>query len=970
LIIQPMLRPLAALLVLCLAPHLRAAGEPPAEISFSGEPIGSEYPIARGLEADAADLLAADHTIGEPDASASTLQQGRLVRAFAEALSIAESADPVIAARSHARRALILARLGAVNFAAEHANLALPQPAVRAEVMLARAWMLWHVGDLEAANRDAALATGAPAWALAEWQAHRAKHAPALAKFQAAPEPEGRFSPEFLAYVELAAASRAYVLADSLYFSAVSNLEMQFNHEQNFPPANLQRARRGLRDLVRQMLGDIAREPGATRLAAVTLATAREVCTTPAPRADWDIYLRLVADIRSAQPSFDFAHYDLHGDLTRAEKESALDPAWRERLQPLLADPRQRLAARVHQTLTRLEAHPGTGLLAEPLDAAFTPEQRAALQACAKLVEEEDAVLRPLVQALPAGTAAGPRDTEFVVTAAKLRFRLALLDGDLAAARAQLAKLEQFPDADPSLSLDAYRAQLTRLEYRPFLEDYARILRYPPAEVPEQDLEAALDSAAYLDDLLSERHGDAFLFAADLPPETAALVRQLCHVRVVAAVHTGAVLAAERALAELELWCDPKKHPAFAPLPALIAAVTAIPAQEEKLTAEEQQIWTNLKSGRSDPSFPKLLRAAMESDSLRWTPHLLLPIAHWRLGQDDLALAAIARTKELVRHNRATLGTLDALVANNDPTTIVRRHIAALQKTPAPEKAAKAAAVRKDLNALLQNLAVYFCGGQRLELRKLPPNATRVYAFCVAGLVQCRLAENRLSGAIDLLSTLENLGHAEPLALARPAVEDFAFTNDLPDEAARATWRRLLDPGVIASAQISSALEQLKPASDAGSISAGMIAVLAPYRNGNDRQARSNLAMLQRLYGRNRAVAAQLRQLSKLLDTTAGSAALDFNESIDSLLERRRNLHQTSVNYKDANFDALAEAYNGGYSTPELRHLEALCRDVDAITAQIEAVEARQRAQRDETRRQLDSVRQEVYATLRRLMQL
>lgn len=950
----------------------------PDALHFSGEPIGSEYPLAHGLAADAADLLASDKSLRPPDAEASALQKGQLVHAYAEALRTADSADADLRAQSQARRALILARLGAVNFAAELANDALAHATVRGEVALARAWMLWHAGDLAAADRETARATGAPAWALSEWKAHRAKFAPALAKFHAAPEPDDPYSVAFLAHAELAAAARAYYLADGLYFRAVNNLQQQFSAEKNFPPANLQRARRGFRDLVRALLGDAAREPGAVRLSALLLATAREVCATPAPRADWETYLALADDIRATQPTFDFAAYDLHGDLARAEKEAGLDLAWREKLKPLLADPRLRFASRVQQALARLEAHDGAALLNEPLETDFSPAQLATLQAYVDLVAAEDAVLAQLHQALPAGRDAVPRDRDYVVAVAKLRFRRALLARDFAAAREQLAKLEQFPDTDPAVSLDAYRARLAALERGPFLTAYAQILRYPPTDVPEKHLEAALAASDDIDGQLTERHGEAYLFAGDLPADSVALVQRLCHLRVVVALSTGRVFSAERALADLQLWCDPKKHPAFEPLPGLIAAVTAAPAQEEKLTADEQRIWTSLKAGRGDPSFPALLRAAIQTDDLRWTPHLLLPIAHWRLGQNDLALAAIAHTKELVRYNRATLSTLDTLVANNDPATMVRRSVTELKNSPAPERRAKAAAVRKDLEALLRNLAAYHCGGQRLELKKLPPDAVRAYAFIVAGYIHCRLAEVRLRDAVDLLGTLETLKVPEALALAQPAVENFAFTHDLPDEPTRAAWRRLLEPGSIATADLKTALQQFKPAFENGSVSAGMGAVLAPYRGRNYQQARSNLAMLQRLYGRVRAVSAQLSQLSRLLDVTdEPPAGLDFTDSIDSLLERRRNLHQLSVNYKDANFDALADAYNNGYSSPQLRHLEALCRDVDAVTAQIQAVEARNRALREAARerqdaflQQQDAIRQDVYATLRRLMAL
>lgn len=943
----------------------------PSALHFSGEPIGSEYPLAHGIAADAADLLAADKSLSPPDAEASALQKGQLVRAYAEALRTEDSNDTDLAAQSQARRALILARLGAVNFAAELANEALTNNTVRGEVALARAWMLWHAGDLVGADREAARATGSPAWALAEWKAHRAKFAPALARFQAAQEPEDPYSTDFLAYTELAAAAHAYYLADGLYFRAVNNLQQQFNYEKNFPPANLQRARRGFRDLVHSILGAAAREPGAERLAALLLATAREVCATPATRADWEIYFALVEGIHTTQTKFDFAFYDLHGDLVRAEKEAGLDLTWREKLKPLLTNPRLRFASRVHQTLARLEAHEGAALLNEPLETEFSPAQLDTLQAYSDLVATEDAVLASLHQALPADRDAVPRDREYVVAVAKLRFRRALLARDFDAAREQLAKLEQFPNTDPAISLDTYRARITALEQGPFLTAYAQLLRYPPTDVPEKHLEAALAAARGIEAQLTERHGDGYLSKPDLPAADIVLIQQLHHVALIVTLSSSNnIFAAERALADLQRWCDPKKHPAFEPLAGLIATVANLPAQDESFQPEEKKMWDVLVTGRGDPTHPARFRQLMRDDPDRWTPHMLLPIAYWRLSRDDLALESIAETRKRVRVNKATLAVLDTLINNNDTVIYLRRIVSALQKAPAAERTAKAAEVIKSTNIVLQGLSHAYCADQPVEFSKLTAPAQRIYAFSIAALIHARLAQMQLREAALLFEVLETIHDSESIAFTQPAIERFAFTNDLPDEAARATWRRLLSNDTMSVEQIKAAFAQMKTISEKGCFSAELSAVLLPYRARDFKQARENLARLQRVFGRFRAIAAQLSEVDTLLTTTGEVFTIDFSESTESLASRRSNLHLQASNYRSSNYTALADAYQNNLYTPERRYLEDLCRDIDALSAQISAIEARNSAKQDADRRHDDTIRANIYARLRRLMAL
>ncbi|MDQ5977426.1 MAG: hypothetical protein QG602_398 [Verrucomicrobiota bacterium] len=883
-----MARHLAALCAasLLLVPVLASQEEKPDALFFGGEPIGSEYPVARGLAADAADLLAADATIPSSDAGAAMLQQGRLVRAFAEALRAEEAADPVIAARSHARRALILARLGAVNFAAEHANAALPQPAVRGEVMLARAWMFWHTGELAAADRDAARATGAPAWALAEWQAHCAQHAATLTKFSATPEPGDPYSADFLAYAELAAAARAYTLADGLYFRAVNNLQQQFDAEQSFSPANLQRARRGFRDLIRTLLGESIREPGAVRLAAMAVAAAREVCITPAPLADWENLFSLLADVRATQPDFDFAHHDLHGDLARAESEAGLGLAWREKLKPLLADPRLRLASRVHQALARLEAHRAPALLNAPLDTRFTPDQLASLTAYRTLVETEDAVLARLYQELPADSPAVPRAADYVVAVAKLRYRLALLEQDPAEARLQLAKLEQFPNTDPAISLEAYRAQLTALERNPFHEAHAQLLRYPPTDVPEKHLAAALAAATDIAAQLSALHGDAYLSAGRLPADSVALVQRLCHLRIVNALSTGHVFSAERALTDLQRWCVPGKHPAFAPLPDLLAAVADLPAQDEKFTAAEQQIWNLLNGGKADPAFPAQIRAIIGTQPDRFAPRILLPLAHWRLCEDNLAAAAIEDTKKIVRRNKATRAALDSLAANNDPVRVVRGLCAALQAAPAAERSAKIAATTQALDGLLRHLAQVFSGGQTLNPTKLPADARRAYTFCLAGLVHVRAAEQRLPDACGLLASLRQLSASDALALAQPAVADLAFTHDLPDANAVRLWHDLLQATPLSDEEHRAFVARMDPFLKK-SLSVQIAALASGLRRSRWADTRTFIASLHQNFGSNRALA---RQLDVLNACITDCLPLDRPPETPEL-DRRRRAH-------------------------------------------------------------------------------
>lgn len=962
----------AALLCLLLAGVAAArAGE--AEVTllhFSGEPIGSEYPLARGLAADAADLLASDQTLGFPDAAATTLQQGRLVRAFAEALALAENSDPVLVARSHARCALILARLGAVNFAAEHANEALAQSAVRGEVMLARAWMLWHAGNLAEADTNAARSTGAPAWALDEFRAHRAKFAPALAKFQAAPEPGDPCSTEFLAYTDLALAARVFYLADGLCFRATNNLQQQFSHEPNFPPANLQRARRAQRDLIRTILGDIAREPGSNRLAAVVLATAREVCATPATKADWETYFQLVADIRTAQQGFDLGYYDFHGDLARAEKEAALDPAWRERLKPLLADPRQRYASRLLQTIARLEAHPAHALLEEPADTAFTPAQLDQLEKFLDLARTEETALARLRDAVPFDARPLYNHAEYLCRVAHAHLRFALGHSEPEVAREQLAVLRDYGEVTRFLPLDAYEKQIVAAERGPFLAAYAQLLRFPPEHVPEKLLQELLAAAGDISAQLAARHGEDYALKIDLPADDVALVQRLYHVRLAVALGTGRVFAAERALAALQTWCDPKKHSAFEPLPGLVTAVTDLPAQAETFTTAEQQIWNVLKDGRSDPAFPAQLRALIADQPDRFAPHILLPLAHWRLCQDDLAAAAIASTKEILRVNRASRAHLDALAENNDPVRVVRGLVAALAKTSAAERPAQAAATLKAIDGLVRHLSQVFCAGQTIDLKKLPPDARRAYAFCVAGTIHARLAQNRLRDAVRLVAPLGALNLPDAFAFARPAVENFPFTHDLPDETTRATWRRLIDPQPLATAELDPLFAPMRAAIKAGSLSAEFSALLFQYRNNQLDNARQSLAQLRATAGLNRAFAAQLALVDALLRQRAGGTILIFDESADSLTARHNRLAEQHTYLRSVNADAIYDAYSTDTYNPARREIEALEREIQELSDAVDRQRAKEKGLLQKQQTDRATAERETYASLRRLMAL
>lgn len=948
-------------------------------LHFSGEPVGAEPLLAAQLEADARALLANEPLLAAAttlDETAASLQRGERIRAFAEALACDTSADADLRARSHVRRAWILADLGAVNFGAEHVNQGPQGQSLAGELYLARAWLLWRAGNFEDADREAAIATrpasAAPDWALAAWKQHRATRTAAVNVFVKLSQPDDSTSPEFLAYAEAALAAGAYSVADECYFRATTMLQQALDAVPGTSPQNLFRATAAQRDFLLALLGAPSPATVGPGLWSVAVSAARSTALILPDTAAWERYFSLLYVTQKKVPAFDFADFDIASDLATGEQTAKLAPIWRERFAALLARPDLRYAWQELQAAQRLENHPSTQFRFRELDATYTAEEIAQLEDFAKLHAGELASLQTLRAQLPANTPTGPRQLFITRIGLTQGIRLAAAKRDPATARQLLSSLQALRTHDnrPLPEIYEFTLALDRGDMEAFEKLHAGLLGYSPATIPEEQLNTAIAAASEIEARLRSTHGENYLSHNDLPAEFAAQIQKLCHLRVVSALRTRNMISAERALSDLQRWCDPKQHPAFQPLPDLVRAIADAPMQEDKLTPKEQEILTAIKSGRCDPSFPASLNAEIAENELRWPPYLLLPLAHWRLGQDDLALASITRAKALIRHNRATLTTLDVMVANNDPAAIVRRLVAGLQSAPAQEKAAKAAAAQKDLDALVQNLAAFFCEGKRIELSKLPPNATRVYAFCLAGYIHCRLNEGRLGDATQLLTALESFKLPEPLDLAKPAVENFAFSNDLPDEPARVIWRRLLDPLTLSAEELASSLQKLKPASDAGSISASMAAVVAPYRGRNYQQARSNLATLQRLYGRVRAVSAQLAELGRLLNETDEPPPLNFEESIDSLLERRRNLQITATNYKDANFDALAETYNSGGSSPQLRHLEALCRDIDSVTAQIQAIEARRKAQRDANRQRQNAAREEAYATLRRLMAL
>jgi hypothetical protein len=244
---------------------------------------------------------------------------------------------------------------------------------------------------------------------------------------------------------------------------------------------------------------------------------------------------------------------------------------------------------------------------------------------------------------------------------------------------------------------------------------------------------------------------------------------------------------------------------------------------------------------------------------------------------------------------------------------------------------------------MFRNLTRNYSPGQHLDPQQLPSDARRAYAYCVAGLVHARLAEDRLVRAVDLLIALDALREPAALALAQPAVESFPFQHDLPDPAAVTLWRDLLQAAPL-SGDAGDALSARAKLVEKNSISIVLGTVAIGLRQSRWPACREFVASLRRTIGRNRAVARQLDALDQCVSACISLAHAPATPELD----RRRQAHLNDKNRAENERRRMAVAWDRAPvafkenwdRTADLRQWDQLAAEMAFHQQKIDAIDA------------------------------
>jgi hypothetical protein len=934
------LRPFLLLFTLLLVPSVQAADESEPGLLFDGDPAGFEYPLIRALGEDT-EVYERARGLPALDPTAAALQRGDLMHAYAEITATINAPEEAAAAPARARAAWFLARLGAVHYAADHANLAWPFPAVRGEARLARAWMLWQTGNFAEASREASLAAEgahpAPAWALADWQRSTAALAKAAAAFAAAKEPDNLMEAAFLDHTDLARRAGALYAALSLYERAESMLQQEQSAAPGTPRDRYERALAGQRDTMLALWGGRLPGPAYAQVRTLILRLARVAAVDSRSPAAWESYFKLVAEVQAAPGAFDFAALDLPADVSAAEKLAGLGPDWRERFRPLLADPRLRYASRLNQALARCAEAPG-------FSGTVAVEDPAALAALLDLVAREERVLASLRAQVPAEAAEVPGGERFTQLAALTRLRQALAQGNLEEARAQFARVDA-SDAFYDFDRAEFIAAIDGLEQSAFHTAVAALQKGELAELAPEVLAAARRQADALMQRLSGNEAGETPDPAGLPAELRQDYARALYVRVIEAAKSGRVIAAERALQRLEQWC---KRAGLDDAEELVDAqftVLELPPDPEDFTAEERPIAAALAAGESRPEFIAVLEASIARDPDRLQPRLLLMRAWWLQCEDLRARHQVELIRPLVPTNLAVPSLLDDLFARNDVNTACDRWRAAIRAAAPDRQAAVARSAEPELGALLERYHRLLNGGRPISPEQDIGDHKYRYRY-ILGTVACTQAvQGGLRGALELLPHLPF--HAEKAT--REFLAEVPFRHDLPGDAHQRAWRELLQDKPL-SVPVRIALHQAFTPYYGRSLTADLALVVQRYRNQEFDQAKELLAGLRARYGANAAFAAQLGQLEQLINVhTRVTLLFSNNRAVDRELEQAR---AELSRYVDQHRETLQEVYSREEHSAETR-------TVDALEARISEIKARGRANEGDDQRRLDEAAQE-----------
>lgn len=878
-----------------------------------------EGPLGNALSEDALAYSRKHGQAASLDSGATALQRGDWLRAHAEASKAAESKEEEQAARGKARLAWLLARFGLPHLAINLANDALPVEAARGEVLLARAWILWQVGAFASADHNAALAARAvrpaPAWALAEWKRLRTERAVKAAAFAGAEEPFDEASSEFLEHAERALAAGAYNQAAGLFTRSFERLQSQSSSET--PSASFERALSGLRNCVLGAMG--GRLPGTdfANTRAVALLMAQQVATLSRQRITWESYFKLAADIMADRGDFDFARVDLAGDLATAEQRVGLGQEWRARFRPLLEEARLRYASRLRQAVLRAEADPAFSINPQVEDAKR-------LAAFAETLAHEEAALKNLSAAVPAGAPPVPLEKEFAQMVGITRLRLALARRDRNEARAQFALLS---NGAPSFDAGTYRSAIDALGSDELAEILKNLAQYTLDKVPPDALARAVVCAAREEETLRKKLGTHANNPENMQAEDLRLSARIQEVQILAAACEGRILAAESALEALERWC--KHLPDYAGLESSQVAVLAMQPKIEAYTPEEQAIAEAIQSGQPKEAYAKQLGTLAFQNFNRLAPRLLLLRLHWALCQDYEAAKAMQELRSRARVNEVLPEQLDALMAQHDTKAICNNLVAKLRVASPENRAAVAIEVERHLGELLDRYHRRYNNGDSNPIPKEKNIGMAIFPYrhILAALGCTQAAQGKIRSPIDLLKIVSQ----DSEKMLRDYVVVAPFRNDLPDEVTVRAWRELLQDKPLSVPVLMAIQKGLMPHYDR-SLTADLAHVLLRYRNGDYATAKSILKKLRDTYGINNAYAAQIGLIESLIDArTRVTLLFGSNMTVDRELEQARGELDRYVN---AHRETLQEVYSRDASSAETKA-------VDAMEARIAELKAR-----------------------------
>jgi hypothetical protein len=942
----------ALLAVLCGA----TAAEPIAGLMLEDNFAAYENVLLRAL-GDAAETWE-KKTGAAPafDPQAAAMKAGDWARAQAEIATAMKSDDRVLQARGHVRAAWLLARLGGSHYAADRANQGLHEPTAQGEALLARAWLTWHIGAFALADEQAALAArvepAAPAWAWAEWRQFHAAHAQAATAAGTADAPEEVLTAAYLDYADRLRAAGALNRADFCYNRFVVQLRDLGPTAPAATRALAPRALTGLRDGLLAMWGGRLPGPGFAPARVLILERARDAAAAGPVRAEWERFFTLLAEVQPDAAAIDLSFLDLHGDLAVAEKQAGLGPEWRDRLKPLLADPRLRYASRLAQALARCEAHPGYGVKPEiadaaPFDALFT------------LLESEQKVLAGLRALMPADAPAVAGQARFDQVDAVTRLRRALQRGEIAAARTQFDRLDE-ADSLFRIDTEAFKPRLVDAERQEFFKFMDELDDYEAEAIDPADIARLTRLATRTATELYRTHGSDVEKPARLTPIAREEAMRILYVPVLAAVNARRVLRAEAALAKFEAWSRDDLVRDSTLLKAARAEVAAMPMDKDEFVGDEKSLWDALAKDQAERAFVPTLRAAIAKDPERLTPRTLLALAHWRLAEDAEAAKVIDETRRLAPHAAKLHQELDRFTASNDTARVCADLARQLQQA-APEKRAEvAAAARATANRFIARIRRVWNEDQPIEIAKFKSPAFRSYSLAYGLLGHVAVAEGKLNQALGLLDTLRRTEATEAHRALLPVVERAPFRHDFPTPELVTAWSTLLSGRTLPPAELQQLYAQFQPhLGKSLSVELAYCMFLALSRD--SAKAQGQLATLLAVGRPNRAFARQLSAMDGFIRARTEERTVLLFGNERATQSQWSNTQQELNNFVDANREALKTAYQNNENNDLTRYVERLEKQIKELRRIADAEAEKNRrglvdAANDRQRQQADAV--------------